>query len=292
MSLAALALGALVGAVTGVLSGLLGIGGGILMVPFLYLLMAAPEWSGVAVAPEHRTAMAHATSLAVILPTALSGFLSYRRQGTLDWDVVLPLGIPAAVAAAIGAMVAVRMPGAVLRVAFAVVLLASCVRLLRPEPSVRKGATGSGRTRTAGEGVSRPAAVFGGAAVGSLSALLGIGGGIVAVPVLMHWVGLEIRRVAAASIGIVAFAAPAGILSYMVAGRGVADMPVGTVGYVSLPLALALVPGAVLLAPLGTRINQRLPTALLRKAFGLLMLGVGTRLLWTDLPAAWLLVGG
>lgn len=262
------------------------------MVPFFYLLMAGPEWSGLPVPPEHRTALAHATSLAVILPTALSGFLSYRRQGTLDWDVVLPLGVPAAFAAVAGAMIAVRLPGSVLRVAFAIVLLISCVRLLRPERGVPEGSKDEGRTRETGEGVSRPAAVIGGAAVGSLSALLGIGGGIVAIPVLLNWVGLEIRRVAAASIGIVAFAAPAGILSYMVAGRGVIDMPPGTIGYVSLPLALVLVPGAVLLAPLGTRINQRLPVAVLRRAFGLLMLGVGARLLWTNLPAAWRLVAG
>lgn len=125
---------------------------------------------------------------------------------------------------------------------------------------------------------------MGGSVVGFLSAMLGIGGGIVAIPVLLNWVGMEVKRVAAASIGIVAFAAPAGILSYVVAGRGLEGLPPGTLGFVSVPLALALIPGAVLLAPLGTRINQRLPVHILRKGFGFLMLGVGLRLLWSNLP--------
>lgn len=287
MSLLAILLALAVGGIVGVLSGLLGIGGGILMVPFFYLLMAGPEWSGLVVASEHQTALAHATSLAVILPTALSGFLSYRRQGTLDWDVVLPLGVPAAGAAVIGALVAVQLPGAVLRVGFAVVLLASCVRLLRRGRELPEA-----EPRSHGDGVPRGAAVLGGAMVGGMSALMGIGGGIVAIPILIHWVGLEVRRVAAASIGIIVFAAPAGIGSYMLAGQGVVDVPPGTVGYVAIPLALALVPGAILLAPVGTRINQRLPVPVLRRAFGGLMLVVGLRLLWTNLPAAWAVVAG
>jgi uncharacterized protein len=279
VSLTAFLLALLMGGLVGVLSGLLGIGGGIVMVPFFYLLMAAPGWSGLEVPAEHQTALAHATSLAVILPTALSGFLSYRRQGTLDWDVVLPLGLPAGVAAAFGALVAVHLPGPLLRVAFALVLLASCVRLLRPEPTIADS-----NSREPGSGVPRGAAVTGGSVVGFLSAMLGIGGGIVAIPVLLNWVGLEVKRVAAASIGIVAFAAPIGILSYMIAGRGLEGLPAGTLGFVAVPLALALIPGAVLLAPLGTRINQRLPVPILRRGFGLLMLGVGLRLLWSNVP--------
>ncbi len=282
MSLAALLLALVMGGVVGVLSGLLGIGGGIVMVPFLYALMAAPLFSGVVVDEAHQTALAHATSLAVILPTALSGFLSYRRHGLLDRDVVVPLGLPAAVAAVAGALIAVELPGAILRVAFAFLLLASCIRLLRPGPDAD-----SGEVREAGSGVSVGAAVVGGACVGLLSALLGIGGGIVALPILLHWVGLELRRVAAASIGIITFAAPAGIASYMVAGRGLEGLPPGTIGYVSIPLALAMIPGAVLLAPLGTRINRTLPLPILRRLFGFVMLGVGLRLLWANLPEAW-----
>ncbi|TVP55024.1 MAG: sulfite exporter TauE/SafE family protein [Gemmatimonadales bacterium] len=279
MSLLALLLAVAMGALVGVLSGLLGIGGGIVMVPFFYLLMAMPEWSGLVVASEHQTALAHATSLAVILPTAVSGFLSYRRQGTLDWDVVLPLGVPAGGAAIVGALLAVAMPGPLLRVGFAIVLLVSCLRLLHSD-----GGSSATLNREAGSGVSKGAAVVGGAGVGLLSALLGIGGGIVAIPILLNWVGLELKRVAAASIGIVAFAAPAGILSYAAAGWGVEGMPGGTVGYVAVPLALAMIPGAVLLAPLGTRINQALPVRHLRRAFGILMLVVGIRLLWSNLP--------
>jgi uncharacterized membrane protein YfcA len=265
-----------VGAVTGVLSGLLGIGGGTLLVPFLYLLMANPQWSGVGVDGVHHAAMAHATSLAVILPTALSGLRSFRRHGLVDWEVVAPLGMAAAVAAFVGAQLAAQLPGTLLKALFGCLLLVVGARMVgvglrgAPSPEARPG----------GSVALRPwAAVAGGSSVGLCSALLGIGGGVLAVPVLVRWARMDLHRVTAASIAIVTFAAPAGILSYALAGRGVEGLPPGSLGYVSLPLAAALVPGAVLAAPLGARINRSLPAPALRRVFGILLVLVGARLL-------------
>lgn len=255
------------------LSGLLGIGGGTILVPFLYWLMANPAWSGVHVEPELQATLAHATSLAVIVPSALSGFLAYRRAGVVDLTSLVPIGLAAAVAALIGAQVAVFLPGAFLKGAFGLLLLAIGFQVLR------------GTSRPSGEreglGVLRPAgALLGGAVIGMLSAILGIGGGVIAVPILVRWARMDLHRIAAASIGIILFAAPAGILSYMVAGQGVEGLPQGSVGFVSFPLAAAMIPGAVLMAPLGARLNQRLPVDTLRRLFALYLFGIGLRLVF------------
>ncbi len=264
------------GALTGVLSGLFGIGGGTVLVPFLYLLMAHPEWSGVVVPEAQRATLAHATSLAVIFPTALSGLHSFRRHGLVEWGSILPLGMAAAVAAFAGAQVAVLLPGALLQALFGALLLVVGARMLAG-PGREAGVDPplpSARMRAAG-------ALGGGSVVGFCSAVLGIGGGVLAVPVLARWARMDLHRITAASIGIVTFAAPAGIVSYMLAG-GEPGLPPGSVGYVSLPLALALIPGAVLAAPLGARINRALPVATLRKGFGVVLVGVGARLLFVQ----------
>ncbi len=292
MTLAAFALALVVGAAAGALSGLLGIGGGTLMVPFLYLLLANAAWSGVVADPAHHAALAHATSLAVIVPTAAAGLLSFRRAGMVAWGAVVPLGLAAAVAALAGAQLAVVLPSEGLKVAFGALILGVGGRML---VGPGRGMRGSGGA-DGGSGAPPPPppssaalrpwlAVGGGGVVGLFSALLGVGGGIVAVPILLRWARMDLHRVTAASIGIVAFAAPAGIVSYALAGQGVEGLPPGSVGFVNVPMALALVPGAVLLAPWGARLNRRLPVATLRKLFGLFLAAMGLRLVWVYLPA-------
>lgn len=278
MSLLALVLALLLGGVVGVVSGLLGIGGGVLMVPFLYALMAAPEWSGMVVLPEHQATLAHATSLFVIAPTALSGFLSYRKAGVIRWRMIVPLGVAAAVAALLAVQVAIRVPPEWLRAGFGFFLLAVALHItLNGNKGGEEGAPG-------GVPIRLWVAVLGGGAVGFLSALLGVGGGLVAVPILLYGARMELRQVAAGSIGIVVFSAAAGVLGFVVAGAGVHGLPSGSAGFIHLPVGLALLPGAILAAPLGARINQRLPVATLRRLFAFALLFLGLRLLWTNLP--------
>jgi uncharacterized protein len=270
----------------GVVSGLIGIGGGVLIVPFLYFLMGA-TWSGLQVLPEHEAALAHATSLAIIVPTALSGLHSYRRKGLVTWSSVLALGASAAVAAFLGARVAVLLPSLLLKTVFGLFLLGMAWRVGVVEAAGgkhRRGIGGGGDARRAdGAGaMPRGKAVVGGGLVGFFSALLGVGGGAVAIPVLIHWGRLDLHRVAAASLGIIAFAAFAGSAGYALAGRGVEGLPGGALGFVHLPLLAVMLPGAVLLAPLGARWNQALPVATLRRVFAIILLVMGLQLAWSN----------
>lgn len=286
MTLLALLLLMGVGGVAGLASGLLGIGGGIVMVPFLYLLMVQAGWSGLEVLPEHHAQVAHATSLAVIFPTALSGLRAYHRQGLLDRAVILPLGFAAGAAAVGGAWIAVALPTALLKGLFGLFLLVMGVRLL----AGREGVGAASALAGAGRPLRPGAALAGGALIGLLSALLGVGGGIVAIPILLRWARMDLHRVTAASIGIVVFAGAAGAAGYVWSGWGVEGLPAGSLGMVSVPAAAALIPGAVLMAPVGARLNRRLPVATLRRIFAALMLAVGGRLVWVyagELLAGW-----
>lgn len=271
MTVTALALTAAYGALVGIASGLLGIGGGVLVVPFLYLLFGSP-WGGVVVPPASGAVVAHATSLLVVLPTALSGLLAYHRRGVVRWSVVLPMGAAAAVAAFLTARMAANLPAELLKTLFGTLLVAVAFRMWP-----RRGAPS--RVRAPGEARrTLPVLLSCGALVGTFSALLGVGGGVVAIPLLVYWVRLDLAVVAATSIGIVAMGAPAGVAGYMLPGAVPPGLPEGMAGFVHLPSALAMMPAAVLAAPLGARLNQRMGRRPLAALFAVVFLLLGGRL--------------
>ena len=253
--LAALAVGLLAGG----MSGLLGIGGGVVMVPFLYLLLAHPEWSGIGAAPGREAVLAHATSLFVIIPTSLRGAWLYHRARLVEWRAVWVLGAGSIVGAAATAAWADRVPGAALKLAFAAFLLATAAQLWRS----RRGSVDVERRPSGRAHAVR--GILGGILVGALSALLGVGGGIVAIPVLLYVLDVDVRKVAATSLAVIVLTATAGTLAYALAGAEGA--PAGAVGYVYLPAALALAAGTLVSVRWGTQWNRRLPEDALRRVF-------------------------
>ncbi len=240
------------------------------MVPLLYFLFSHPEWSGISVPAPFHAVVAHATSLFVIVPTALAGILAYHRAKLVDWGVALPMAATAILAAMAGVQVAVRLPPELLKAAFGAFLFASGLNLLRVSRREESPGDGGGRGLVL--------AVVGGLLVGFITSLLGVGGGIVAIPLLIYLVRLEMRKVAATSLGIVVFSALTAALTYMGTGWGHPELPSGSAGYVFLPAGLALLPGAVLTAGLGVRLNQKLNPRALKVLFGLVFLLIGLRL--------------
>lgn len=276
MTLAALAVTLLFGLVVGLLSGLVGIGGGAAMVPFLYILFEQPAFSGVSIAMEHQAVVAHATSLLVIIPTALSGLREYQKARLVDWSMILPMAAGTVAAAVVGALVAERLPPELLKGGFGIFLFVTGARLLRSRRPRETSLPPGNRLRN---GALYTAC---GAAVGLFSAVLGVGGGLVAIPLLIYVLHIELRRVAATSIGLVVFAGVAGTITYGFAGWGAPGLPTWTWGYVFLPVALALIPGAVLGARWGAAVNQRTDARLLAVVFAVLFLAMGARLVVTN----------
>lgn len=206
-----------VGGLVGILSGLLGIGGGVLIVPFLYFFYGHPTWSGTGLGTDLLVTVAHATSLFIIVPTALRGVLRFQQAHLVVWRAALPV------------------------------------------------------------------AVVTGVVVGLLSSLLGVGGGVVAIPLLAHLMRLEVRELAATSLVVVMFSALAGMVTYMVSGAGIAGRPPGSLGYVHLLAALPILAGSLLTVGWGTRLNQRLPVRQLRWVFAILFGAVAVQLLVENL---------
>lgn len=265
LAAAALAVGVLVG----IVSGLTGIGGGVLMVPFLYLLYAR-----LAVPPSEATVLAHATSLAVIVPTALSGLRAYRGVGLVRWRQAAALAAAAAATAVVSARVAVHVPSQALRAGFGIFLLIVAADLLRPK-GPPAGAPLEGRSALV-------YAALLGLPVGALSAFLGVGGGIIATIGMYYVLNLPFEAVPPTSLAVIVVTAAAGSASYLFTPA--APLPFGwVVGHVDFGHALPLAVGAVLAAPLGVRLNRRLPVVTLRRIFSVLLFLIGTDLVWENL---------
>jgi len=278
MTLLALGVTLLFGGVVGVVSGLVGVGGGIVMVPMLYLLFAHPDWSGIQVPMEDQAVVAHATSLFVIVPTAVAGLVAYHRANLVVWRVAVAMALTAVVAAMLGVQVAIRLPSEVLKAGFGAFLFFSGGNLLAS--SRREGV--KGETSARGLGL----AVVGGLVVGLITSLLGVGGGIVAIPILIYLVHIDVKKVAATSLGIVVFSAFTAAVTYAFSGWGRPDLPPGSAGYIFLPAGLALMPGAVVSARFGVRLNQRMNPRALKVLFGVLFLFIGLRLFLENIRSA------
>lgn len=272
MTAEALAASAAFGLFGGGLAGLFGIGGGAVLVPFLYAVLDAPGWSGIELPEGMVVVVAHATSLAVIVPTSLAALLGYHRSGGVPWSIVARMGGAAAVAAVLASRMAPELPEVVLRGGFTLFLFAVGVRMLL-------GTRAAELRAMQGERRGVTFLIVGGIAAGLLSSLLGVGGGLLAIPFLVYGVRIDLTKLAAASMGVVALSATAGAASYALATPSAA-MPAGSVGLILGPLALALVPGAIIGARLGVRLNRRLGADRLRVLFALLLLVLATRLAW------------
>lgn len=245
---------AVLGTGTGFLAGLLGIGGGMIMVPFLTMILTAQGFPA-----DYTVKMAVATSLATITFTSLSSVRAHHSRGAVLWPVVRMLAPGILVGSVLGAQVAVALPGKWLGILFAIFVGFSATQMFlgrKPKP-----------TRT----LPGPAGTFGaGTFIGVLSALVGAGGGFISVP-FMTWCNVRIHDAVGTSAALGFPIALAGTLGYVWAGMGMQQMPPGSVGYLYLPALVIISVASVLMAPLGARTAHRMDVRPLKKVFGLLL---------------------
>jgi uncharacterized membrane protein YfcA len=241
---------ALMGVVAGFLAGLLGIGGGMIMVPFMALILSAQG-----IPQEHVLKMAVATSLATICFTSLSSVRAHHRRGAVLWPIVRVLAPGILVGSLLGAQVAVALPGRVLGVLFAGFVAFSATQMFldrKPLP-----------TRT----LPGPLGTFAmGSAIGGLSSLVGAGGAFISVP-FMSWCNVRIHDAVGTSSALGFPLAFAGTLGYIWAGRDLPQMPAGALGYLYLPGLLVVSLASMSTAPLGARTAHRLDIRPLKKVF-------------------------
>jgi len=254
---------ALLGAVVGFFAGLLGIGGGLIIVPVLIYLLPL-----LGISAELAFPMALATSLASIIFTSSSAAFAHHKNGNIPWRIAKKLVITVAIGAILGAIIAGMLSLKALTIIFAsaVLILAAYMFL-----SIKVERTATLPTNWLLQLI--------GLFTGVLASLMGIAGGAILVPILMYY-SLSIRQaigVATAS-GIVV--ALFGALGYVIIGFGQSKLPTWSIGYIYLPALLGIVLTSSLFAPLGVKAGAKLPLRYLKKGFALFLMLVAIKMIW------------
>lgn len=252
------------GSVTGFLAGLFGIGGGMIMVPFMTLLLAAHGEP-----PAHVVHMAIATSLATILFTSISSVRAHHQRGAVMWPVARVLAPGILVGSLVGAQIAAAMPMKVLAVLFACFVGFSATQMLlnrKPKPSRE---------------LPGPAAMFGvGNVIGLLSSLVGAGGAFVSVP-FMVWCNVAMQRAVATSAALGFPIAAAGTVGYVIAGWRELGTPTWQfAGFIYLPALVTISVMSVMTAPLGAKVAHSIDVARLKRGFAGLLYLLAGYMLW------------
>lgn len=253
----------LTGAVGGVIAGMLGVGGGMVIVPVLDLVLAS-----VGIDASVRMHVAVATSLATIIPTAISSSRAHEARGAVDHEQLRRWGIAIFLGAIAGVLVASRVTGDVLAALFGIVALLVAVKMLLPLEGRHLAETMPG-------GVAGQLIPF---AIGGISSMMGIGGGTLSVPAMTLFNIPIHRAVGTAALFGLMIAAPATV-AFIVTGWNVPGLPPGSLGYVNL-IGLAIIgPATFVTAPWGARIAHALPKRQLGMLFGLFLTIVAARML-------------
>ncbi len=253
-----------VGAVAGLIAGLLGLGGGVVMVPALVIvfpLLGLPD--------NLLMHLVVGTSLAAIVPTSASSVYAHYLVGAVSWQIFRQLAPWMLIGAVFGGEIAHLLPSIVLQRIFAAYVLIASVQMIRGSATAQADRSLPG---TAGNAMA-------GGLIGSISAMLGIGGGSATVPYLSFF-GVNVRNAVATSSACGLVLATSGALTFIYTGWSVAGLPENALGYVYLPAFLGLVVPSVIVAPIGARLAHTLPTATLKRIFAVFLVFMGLRMLF------------
>ncbi len=252
----------LCGAVSGVFAGLLGVGGGIIIVPILSLVFPLLH---VEASLVHHLSLG--TSLATIMITAISSSRAHNKRGAVRWDVVKNITPGILLGTFVGGLVAAHIPAAHLKAVFVCfIYLVSADMLIGKKPKAQHELPGMFGTSLVG------------IVIGVLSSFVGIGGGTMSVPFL-SFCSVSMHTAVGTSSAIGFPIALAGTLGYIVGGFNNPDLPAGTIGYVHIIAFLGIAMASFCTAPLGAKIAHKLPVATLKRIFAVFLLFVGTRML-------------
>lgn len=251
------------GGLAGMLAGLLGIGGGIIIVPVLALVFGHQG-----VDPAVIMHVAIGTSLATIVITSLSSIRAHQRRGAIDWQVFRTITPGIIVGGMLGALIARQLSGETLRIAFGVFMLLVALQMALGNAAAPQRKL----PRT-------PGMLGAGTAIGTVASLMGVGGGSMSVPFLT-WCNMGVRHAVATSAAIGLPIAASGALSYIVSGWGQPNLPPWSAGFINFPAFVGIVVASTLFAPLGAALAHRLSPKLLRRLFAAFLLLLGARMLW------------
>ncbi len=254
------------GSIAGILAGLLGIGGGVVIVPILIWIFGSQE----GLPQDQLMQFALGTSLATICFTSISSIRAHQKRGAIRWPIVLQMSPGVIVGTFLGSLIAARLSTGFLATFFALFLLLVSVQMaLGAQPAPHRKIPG-----WFGVGLS-------GLVIGVMSALVGIGGGTLTVPFLV-WCNTPLRNAIATSSAGGLFIALAGTAGYAWSGWH-ASIPLSS-GYIYWPAVLGIVPTSLLFAPLGAKLAHTIPVGTLKKIFAGFLFIAGFKILLKSHP--------
>ncbi|MCL1141414.1 sulfite exporter TauE/SafE family protein [Shewanella gaetbuli] len=250
------------GAIVGFLAGLLGIGGGLIIVPALLYIL---PWVGIS--SSQLTHVAIATSLSTIILTSLASARAHNKQGNIPWPLFKPI-LPGIIVGAVSAgFVAEMIPSEQLQQVFAIFVMLMAIQMAFP-------------FKPKGEGELPSTAILFVVSIliALIAGMMGIGGGVLLVPFL-SFCGLQMKQAVGFSSATGFLIAIAGSIGYIIAGINAPDLPTGTLGFIYLPALFGIIISSMIFAPIGVKMASTLPTPILKKAFAGLLLVVGLKMI-------------
>jgi len=252
----------LMGLAVGFFAGMLGLGGGVVLVPLMVFLFSAQQFPA-----DHVLQLALGTSLASIVFTSLSGLHAHHKRGAVRWDIVREATPGLILGTLLGALVAEKLPPRYLAIVFVLFVSYSAVQLFmnaEPKPS-----------RMLPKGAGMWIAASG---IGLISSLVGAGGGILTIP-LMIMCNVPIRNAIGTSSALLLPIAAAGSIGYIWTGLGKEHLPPFSLGYVYLPALIGIVVGTFVTVPWGARAAHAMPVTSLKRFFAVFILALAAKML-------------
>jgi uncharacterized protein len=256
---------ALTGGLTGLLSGLLGVGGGIVVVPLLVEIFQYQGMSQV-----HLVHLAVGSSLGIMVLTTLSAAFNHHRRGSVNWRLFKWMAPPMMVGAFLGTQIADHISGGVLKVLFGLFLFVVTLLLFSRNSSQRTT-----------DHLSSKVVGLSGLGIGVLAGMLGIGGGLILVPFLARH-AVPMKEAAGTTAACMLPNAVVGSFGVILAGMNEVNLPPYAIGYIYLPALFSVAIVSVLTVPWGVALAHRLPTQQIKRVFAGVLVLVALRLLWTS----------
>lgn len=257
----------------GFASGLLGVGGCFIMVPVQFWALKS-----IGVDPTIAIRIAFGANLLVVLPTALSGALTHHKKGAVLWKAGVTFGIAGALGAFGGAFIASHLPGKVLTVSFGVAVILGAIRMLTAKPPKI--------TEEPSDNIT--AFIFWGIPLGIVSGIIGIGGGVLMIPIMVYFLNFKMHQAVGTSTALMIFTAFGGSLSYLINGLGLQGLPPYSTGYLNWLQFIVLAGGSIPLAIVGAKTAHLLPAKQLKYIFIIVMFYMGLKMIgvfaWLHLP--------
>jgi len=263
----------LTGIGVGFVSGMLGVGGCFIMIPVQYWVL-----TDMGVDPTVAIRVAFGTNLLVVLPTALSGAIGHHKKEAVLWKAAIVLGITGAISSSLGAFAASHLPGNVLKTIFGIAILGGAIRMLTAKPPKIE---------------ERPLEnvftyVLWGMPLGFACGLIGIGGGVLMVPVMVVFLRFNMHQAVGTSTAMMIFTSIGGVISYIFEGLNVNGLPNYSIGYVNLLQWILLAGTSIPMAQVGVRAAHKLPARKLKYIFIAVMVYMALKMIgvfsWLHLP--------